>query len=232
MSGLSLEKRTQTLGLSLAKKSIAKIVACVGSAMDISGSMNSLYRNGTMAEYTSRLAPLGLKFDDNGEIDAWAFNTSSHPLDSIKANNIDAFSQKIANMVGGGTSFAPTLVNIYNYYFVGVKGGLFKKSVEPAAGNKPVYLIFQTDGDTDDESETESVLAKLEQQGIYIQFVGVGNATSFRFIKRMGDKFNNVGFFHIPNMETITDEQLYDALINDEFKQFMQTRFPQFITLS
>ena len=69
--GLSLEKRTQTLGLSLAKKSIAKIVACVGSAMDISGSMNSLYRNGTMAEYTSRLAPLGQRVRRRGQGRAW-----------------------------------------------------------------------------------------------------------------------------------------------------------------
>ena len=242
---ISMQKREENFKLSLTKKSILKIIACVGAAYDISGSMNSNYRRGLMDEFTARLMPLGLRFDDNGEIDNWMFNNGAKQNASITANNYEKFvSSEISSNVGGGTSFAPMLQDIYNYYFVGkttqktVKtGGFFSKSVtetieeKPAAGDKPVYLIVQTDGDNDDRSRTDALLGQLEQKSIYIQFVGVGNDTTFSFIKEMGEKYSNVGFFHIPDLVSMSDEELYSNLINDEFKSFMQSKFPRYITV-
>lgn len=226
---LSLQKRTENFTLSLQKKSINQIVACVATAYDISGSMNDEYRSGLMTEFNSRLMPVGLRFDDNGEIDNWVFNNRSKKVGVITSENFEEYvTRNITPIVGGGTSFAPVLEDIYTHYF-GKKGGFLSKGTAGAAGDKPVYLLLQTDGDNDDPSEAESVLAKIEQAGMYVQFIGIGTDTTFRFIKKMGEKFNNVGFIHIPNLKQTTDEQLYDMLVNDEFKTFMQQRFPQYI---
>ena len=45
----------------------------------------------------------------------------------------------------------------------------------------------------------------------------------------MGDKYSNVGFFHVEDLAHVTDDELYSMLINDEFKEFMKTRFPKYI---
>lgn len=246
---LSLSKREEKFALSLSKKSIQKIVACVGCALDISGSMQDEYNAGLMTEFCARLMPLGLRFDDNGEIDNWAFDTGSRKLGPITKDNYETFvDREVAPLCGGGTSFAPMLQDVYDHYFkehtetttnvvskgflgFGAKKEVTSTTVPAAAGEKPVYLIVQTDGENNDKDRTERLLAQLEKTNIYIQFVGISNDTKFEFIQRMGEKFSNVGFFHIPNLSKISDDELYSALINDEFKEFMRTKFPQFITI-
>lgn len=66
---LNLEKRVETLSLSLSKKKVANVKAQVGVALDISGSMLHLYTSEVMQEYINRILPVALKFDDNGVID-------------------------------------------------------------------------------------------------------------------------------------------------------------------
>lgn len=238
---LDLEKRTGKLTLSLTKRNIAKINVQVGNVVDRSGSMDPLYKNGTVQEYILRLVPMGLKFDDNGQIDSWAFTERSHATGAITADNAESYvSKKILPITSGCTSFAPVLSDIYKHYFgdadskaTAKKPGLFSKlfgsstpeKTEAVTVESPVYLIFQTDGDNDDKYETDELLKKLESKGIYIQFVGVGG-TSFSFLERMADKYSNVGFFTIRDLERTSDEVLYDLLINDEFKTFLKTRFP------
>ena len=245
---LSLSKREENFALSLSKKSITKITACVGAAFDVSGSMSDEYRSGLMTEFCARLMPLGLRFDDNGEIDNWAFDHGVHQIGAITKANYEQFVQnEVAPLVGGATNFAPVLQSIYTHYFgrtekqttttskgflgFGSKSETTEVQIPGTAGDKPVYLLLQTDGDNSDKRETEALLAKLETTSIYIQFIGIGTDTNFRFIRDMGDKFSNVGFFHIPNLNKITDDELYSNLINDEFKQFMQSKFPNYITV-
>ena len=74
---ISLKKRQETLTVSLRKKKINDVVLRVGSALDISGSMCELYRDGTVSDFVGKLLPFGMKFDDNAQIDMWAFNSSS-----------------------------------------------------------------------------------------------------------------------------------------------------------
>lgn len=236
---IDLDKRNETLTLSLTKKKISSIRAQVGTVFDRSGSMNNLYKNGTMQEYANRLVPLGIRFDDNGSIDNWAFHTKSYKTDNITLTTIDTFVRNnILPITPGGTSYAPVLNDIYEHYFgknstqekqAGFFKGLFTRkdsgSYPQTPIQDPVYLIFQTDGENSDQGETDKLLAKIEKQGMYVQFVGIGTE-NFSFLKKMADKYSNVGFFSVRNLETTSDETLYDLLINDEFKTFLKTRFP------
>jgi hypothetical protein len=231
---LDLNKRVEKFTLSLTKAKVAKIVARVGTAYDISGSMTNLYANGTMQEFTSRLVPLGLKFDDNGEIDNWEFNTQARSTGVIKESNYENFVKKNLSSPNNGTNYAPALLEIYNTYF-GSKpskglGGLFGKKEATPTDAPPVYLVFQTDGQDGDKRATDKLLASLEKEPIYIQFVGIGN-DDFSFIEEMGDKYGNVGFFSIKNLEKQSDEELYSNLINAEFVQWMQDKYPKHIQM-
>ena len=42
-------------------------------ALDFSGSMSTLYNNGTVQKTVERILPFGLAFDDNGEVDTYLF---------------------------------------------------------------------------------------------------------------------------------------------------------------
>lgn len=42
--------------------------------LDRSGSMGHLYRNGAVQDVLTRLLPLALRFDDNGELEVYVFN--------------------------------------------------------------------------------------------------------------------------------------------------------------
>lgn len=240
---LDLSKRNEKLSLSLAKQRIASVRAQVGSVLDRSGSMNQLYSSGTMQEYVNRLVPLGLRFDDNGQIDSWAFTTAAFPTRTITSANVETFVRdEISRIAPGGTSFAPVLERVVAHYFGeaalgtperkgGFLGGLFGAKPAPAVApvfprlTDPVYLIFQTDGENDDQARTDALLAGLESQGIYIQFVGVGLG-GFSFLRKMADKYSNVGYFKVENLQATSEETLYDLLINTEFKTFLKTRFP------
>lgn len=230
---LNLEKRNEKLTLSLTKKKIASVRAQVGTVFDRSGSMDSLYHDGTMHEYANRLVPIGLRFDDNGQIDNWAFHNEVFATGPITADNVETFvKSEIMRIPSRGTSYAPVLEAVAEHYFGeapkprGFLKGLFGSKVEETQkSTDPVYLIFQTDGDNDDKRETDAVLKKLNSLGIYIQFVGIGHET-FEFIQEMGDKYDNVGFFKVNNLEKTSDEELYDLLINDEFKSFLKSKFP------
>lgn len=235
---VDLSKRSERLKISLQKKNIESIRMQVACAVDRSGSMHALYNNQTVQEYMERLMPIGLKFDDNGQIDAWAFTTDASRLEAITLGNLEHFvHDQIDGLDFGGTSFEPVLAEVERHYFKHNDGGRgffskFFKKEENSDSTDPVYLIFQTDGDNDDARATDNILSRLENEAIYIQFVGVGNDTSFSFIKKMADKYTNVGYMHVADLANTSDDDIYGMLINDELKTFLTTKYPSNITVA
>lgn len=56
--------------ISLAKeRDLSGVKSRVALALDFSGSMSSLFEDGTVQSIIERLIPLALNFDDNGELD-------------------------------------------------------------------------------------------------------------------------------------------------------------------
>lgn len=119
---ISLVKRQEQLVISLKKKKIAQIVLRVASALDISGSMSGLYRQGTVSDFVGKLLPFGMQFDDNQQIDMWAFNNYSQELPPATADVYDDYVGKCMRgiSINGGTSYAPVMQAIYDEYFGGV----------------------------------------------------------------------------------------------------------------
>lgn len=69
------------------KIDMTKHVARVALAMDYSGSMSNLFRNGSVQETVSRLLPIALRFDDNGELESWLFSNGSERLAAVTKDN-------------------------------------------------------------------------------------------------------------------------------------------------
>lgn len=201
----------------------AAVVACY----DYSGSMEWLYKNGFVQRLTERILPLGLGFDDNGEVDLFVFHSQAfrHP-NNITLKNVDSIVGEIQKKYSyGGTNYAPTIELILNEWAEKTGGGLFSKSGrKPKKLDYPVYVLYITDGDNSDPMETEKLIREASNYGIFFQFIGIGNA-SFSFLKKLDDLsgrlIDNANFAQFNDLDKVSDEELYSRLM-EEFPSWIQ----------
>lgn len=234
---ISLEKRAAKVGIVLAKRGLATVPPVrVGAAFDVSGSAQGFYTSNVMQETIDRLLAVALKFDDNGELDAWLFHDGVLPqLPTITESDEGTYVRNVIlkqRGLWGGTSYAPVLQAVMEYYFgesapakkASIFGGLFGKKEAPVASNKkdPAMLLFITDGANGDEAATAAVLKAAEANSpVYFNMVGIGNPSYFRFIERMADQLGNVGFTNLNDL-SISDDELYEKIVNQEFVDWVK----------
>lgn len=232
---MALIDLTKKVGIVLAKRNIPNVRAQVGMALDISGSMQDLYRSGAVQAISERLFALAVKFDDNATLDSWVFHNRSYEITPITE---DLFETYVSNHIlgnpkvdlWGGTSFAPMMKDIVAHYspetisssissgLDGVKAlfGFGKKAASvPEQQPDPAYIIIITDGENDDHSRTISIIEENADKNIYWEFVGIGNER-FNFLREIADAYPNVGFVKIDDITTIDDDDLYMELLNEE----------------
>jgi hypothetical protein len=227
------ERKTTVLNLKKAA-GIDGQKAQVVLAMDFSGSMGPLYANGTVQDVVERILPMGLAFDDNGEIDFYLFESHYVKVpENITLKNLDGYinNKVMGKYQMGGTNYAPVLKAIYKD-FNKKSGGILGFGGTNATLTDPVYIIFITDGENFDHSETEEIVREMSNAGFFIQFVGIGNE-SFRFLSKLDDlkgrKIDNANFFKCPNISRTTDDELYSLLMNEFPGWVKQARSLKFI---
>ena len=196
------------------KIDMTKHVARVALAMDYSGSMDRLYYNGAVQNVITRLLPIALKFDDNGELESWLFSNQEERLPAVNVNNYENYVQKVmmkACMSMGGTNYAPVLKDMVKYY----------KDIEPSS--VPAFIIFITDGENFDKAETNKIIKELSNYNIFVQFIGIGNE-SFTYLKSLdnmeGRVHDNTGFTAVKDMNKMTDGELYTELLR-QYKDWL-----------
>lgn len=240
---IDLSKKSQAVTIVLEKRGLLKAPTCqVSFSCDISGSMSTNFSRGIVQETVNRFLAVANRFDDNGEMEVWAFNTSSVPLPPANAQHFGTYVNEVMLKncrVSGGTRYAPVMKDVVEHYFYenvvqadaeepkGLLGKLFgskgsaskTERVRKTNPGDPVVNYFMTDGDNGDEAEAEAVLKECadNKYPIYWMLVGIGTDTDFKFIRRMADKYPNVGFVHIPELSSMTDETLFEELITTEF---------------
>lgn len=242
---INLQKRTEKVGIVLAKRGITKVPSTrVGVVLDVSGSAEPLYRNGVIQETLDRLLGVAVKFDDNGELDAWLFDTSVFAMPTITEADEGTYVKKAIlgkNLnIWNGTSYAPPLRATMDHYFPkqGVQqaasaakslfGGLFgKKEAAPApvaatSKQDPAMVLFVTDGANNDPSQAAAVLREAAKSSpVYFMMVGVGPSSYFSFLKEMADELPNVGFVSLSSL-SMTEDQLYEEIVNPEFCEWIK----------
>ena len=199
------------------KIDMTKHMARVALAMDYSGSMSNLFANGSIQDVITRLLPIALKFDDNGELESWLFSDNKERLDAVTINNYKNYVKKVmmnARMSMGGTNYAPVLKDIVKYY----------KDVEPS--EIPAFIIFITDGENWDTEQTNRIVKELSNYNMFVQFIGIGNE-NFKYLKSLDDmrgrKYDNTGFTAVKDMNQMTDEELYTEILR-QYKNWLNTK--------
>lgn len=199
------------------KIDMSKHTARVALAMDYSGSMSELYEFGEVQKAITRLLPIALKFDDNGELETWLFSNNYKMLDTMTIKNYDGYVKKVmrrSGIVMGGTSYSPVLEDIVEYY----------KDKHPS--NIPAFVMFITDGENNDHRDTESVIRELSNYNMFVQFVGIGDE-KFDFLEKLDDltgrKTDNTGFIKVEDINKMTDEELYTEMLR-QYKDWLNKR--------
>jgi hypothetical protein len=207
----TLNLRKETLGICLEKNNIQNLVARVGLVLDETGSMKGQYKNGTTQEVVERLLPMGLKFDDNGELDMWIFAKRFKRLASVtEADFYQYVDREImnnpANQLWEATYYAPVMRDV------------LKKYAQEEPSNIPTIIYFITDGENFDPEETEAIIKEASKYNIFWQFVGIGDE-KFKFLKKLDDMggrhIDNADFFPLNDIRQISDGELYNRLLQE-----------------
>lgn len=250
MGKINLSKDKEKLGghvvnlskcvVNLSKKAevdLGNTKARVIAVLDYSGSMSELYSKGVVQKVLNKLVPLGLTFDDNGEIESYLFSTGFKKLPEITLENYSDYIKKVAEKSGfsmGCTEYAPVLEDIRDLHQVeqNKNGGFFsklfgkKQSLENTAVNldENILVIFITDGDNSDKSETNKVIRELSETKTFIQFVGIGNS-KFSYLEKLDNlsdrKVDNTGFTKFSDISKVEDTELYTNVL-EQFADWLK----------
>lgn len=242
MAVIDLEKKVENVTISLKKVGITKVPPLrIAAVYDDSGSMSGLYTRGVVQQAADQVLAIGMKFDDDGQVDSFKFNHVAAYVGTQDENQFGTFVKDAIlsrNDLWGSTSYEAGLRCVMDFFFgSGVRSkawvpgekkkglfgfgssetkGSYKEQVFKSEGSDPVMVFFFTDGSPDRGADGARIIAAAEKanQPIYFNLIGVGNA-DFSVLKKLADDYDNCGYVHLQGF-SMTDTALYDALLGTE----------------
>ena len=224
---ISLEKK---LNISLEKAGIINIPKMeVKALVDKSGSMHSEFASGWVQSTLDLFLAAALKFDDDGSLQVGFFNTSFTQEHDMTAADAGVYVKKHGISPYGGTCFAGGVKAFKSGTAApkqekkaGFFGSLFgsnKPTQQVVEATKPTYLAMVTDGENNDKPDFENELSTMTNT--FFQIIAIGDGVDKRYLDRVASTYENVAVMYLPNPNSVTEEQFYDMMLNNEFKKFI-----------
>jgi len=202
---------TKSLIVSLEKKNLFDITAKVALVLDASGSMYGQYQRGDVQLIVDKVMPIALCFDDDGEIEVWAFAKDQKRLNSVTTKNISNYVNK--EWGGWGNWMNKLHASINNEPVV--MRDIFKTYKD---SDTPAFVIFISDGGVGYNDQIEQILIESSKYPIFWQFIGIGGS-NYGILQKLDDLkgryVDNCNFFSLDHIKSITDEKLYELLLNE-----------------
>lgn len=206
----------KTAGVSLKKYELDGITARVVLVLDASGSMWWQFQNGNMQKVLDRIATLALNFDDDAELELWAFGTYPAKYENVRLNNLSNY---VARVLGQ--------TELYRLGGDNQEPALMQQVLESLDFHSriPTYIVFITDGGIFLSDQIADILRKASRYPAFWQYVGIGGSSygilenfdtlKYRYV-------DNAGFFALDDLNRVSDQDLYDRLLK-EFPQWLKT---------
>ena len=207
MSTIDLQKKS--VKIVLEKKKLTEVTARVGLVLDITGSMRTLYKNGTVQKVVERILAIASQFDDDGMLDVWVYDNEFSRLKPVSERDFEGYVNRIIldnHLVHkfGRNDEPPVMRDV------------LKKYLAEESSNDPAYIVFINDGGC--KKTIKPIIKESAKHPVFWQFVGIGNG-NFDFLKKLdemeGRVVDNANFLHIENIDKISDGQLYDSLLTE-----------------
>lgn len=238
-----VKEKAEKVTVSLAKVGITTVPPLrVLADYDVSGSMKGLYQRGVVQKAADQVLGIGYKFDDDGQVDSFVFDSRAAYVGTSTVNDYGTFvSETILTRddLWSSTNYGGCLQANLDFLFgPGVKStvmvpgkkGIFgmgkphqESKTFKSEGKDPALVLFFTDGSPDRGDRSAEIIAKAERDGvpIYFNLIGVGN-DSFSHLQKLADDYDNCGFVSLADFN-MTDAALYDALVGtEEFVDFIK----------
>ncbi len=224
-----LSLRKQQVAVSLEKRGVPGLTARVVLVLDASGSMSSLYSDGTVNRVVERMAAVAAQLDDDGEMQAWTFASRPARLPDLQIGELPEW---IRLHVRVGAMFKQRRLEPgqLDMKTVGIQNeeqkviAEVRQYVQFAPEPVPTLVLFFSDGGVYRNDEIERELRAAATEPVFWQFVGLGRA-GFGVLERFdtlpGRTVDNVGFFAVDDIDEVPDTELYDRLLSE---------FPTWIT--
>ncbi|MYW01218.1 VWA domain-containing protein [Streptomyces sp. SID3343] len=215
---ISLRKERVTVCLE--EKGMAGLRAEVVLVLDKSGSMHDTYQNGTVARVVERLAPIAARMCTDGVLDAWLFADVPWRLPSVRIPDLPAWLAQVRDWDAlaeisadiGVQNNEPAVIQALLTHYV------------PSPDGPPLLVLFFSDGGIIFNHGIEKLIRDAADRPVFWQFVGIGGQASFGALARLDDLtgriVDNTDFFEISDVDTLTDDELYDRLL-DEFPTWL-----------
>lgn len=223
---VNLEKQDQQLvslakaaGVSLAKQKGAARPAKVWLILDVSGSMHGLFKSGAVDRLAQRALAYGLNLDDDGEISVILFDDDARIFGSVNAGNYKSFGKDIMQRrdIWGTTDYGRAMELLRE-----------EASRESDFGRVPVYVIFVTDGGTENRKLAEQQIKDASGEAIFWKFMAIGKMPSgvkpggrklprgFDFLAYLDDMpgrvIDNADFFAVEDPDGPSDIEFFDLM--------------------
>lgn len=207
MSTIDLQKKS--VKIVLEKKKLTEVTARVGLVLDITGSMRTLYKNGTVQKVVERILAIASQFDDDGMLDVWVYDNEFSRLKPVTERDFEGYVNRIIlenNLIHkfGRNDEPPVMKDV------------LRKYLEEEPSKDPAYIVFINDGGC--KKTIKPIIEDSARQPVFWQFVGIGNG-NFDFLKKLdemeGRVVDNANFLHIEDIDKISDEQLYNSLLTE-----------------
>ncbi|OWR30075.1 tellurium resistance protein TerF [Saccharibacillus sp. O23] len=201
------------VGISLEKKNIAHEKARVAVVFDASGSMTQLYQRGTVQRAFERILAVSARMDDDGIMDVWFFASKMMRAPSVTEREYEDYVKKtypgpnMNSKLGFGNNEPVVIEDIIKKY-----------TKEDPDDRTPTYIIFFSDGGIYETKKISKLLIAHSDKPIFWQFVGLGNA-NYGVLQQLdnlrGRVVDNADFFALDDLDRVSDEELYDRLLNE-----------------
>lgn len=182
-------------------------MAKVALVLDNSGSMRGQYRSGRVQKIVDRAFPLAVQFDDDGELECWAYGDRPYrlpPVSFANLNNVKSIHESHKKWpTGGNNQEAIMVAEIIRHY---------QKS------SLPVYVMFVTDGGIDNSRQLKTLLVDSARMPIFWQFMGSGGSNYGpleQLDKLAGRVVDNANFFALDDIAAVSDAELYERLLGE-----------------
>ena len=206
-------------GVSLEKRGLGEHTARVALCIDISASMSGLFKRGAVQKLVERVLALGLRFDDDGEVDVFLFGRDAYVAEVVTLDNSATYVDELLarHRLEGATYYGKAVRLVREHYY-----GSSAPRSSPRRDRLPVYVMFLTDGEPTDRRDAEEQVRSAAYEPIFWQFMGIGR--SFPFLEKLDDLrgryIDNADFFSVTDDELlgrrpIEDDRLFDRLMQE-----------------
>ncbi|WP_329089201.1 VWA domain-containing protein [Actinomadura citrea] len=211
-----ISPRKEAVRVSLEKKGIGGLRARVAVALDATGSMRRMYKEGVVAEIVERMAAIALQVDDDGALDAWIFATEFARLPPLRVAEIEAWTHDNLRMheavaadgrrvsLGGRNNEPQVIEDILAFY--------------DASPGEPVLVLFFSDGGVAKSAQIARLLREASNRPVFWQFIGLGHGR-YGILEKLdtldGRFIDNAGFFAVDDIARISDTELYQRILSE-----------------